>query len=194
MPLGDNHPNSVVFVCEERRERRVPVGTAFLVAMPPESGSWRYAVTARHVVEHGRPTWIRLRQRDGTPPVDISVPDWIQHPTADVAVAAVDLDASDLVATFITTESFADRWGEKHRVPIQVGDSIFVIGLLSDLGSMVDQSIPMVRAGLLGALDQTGIPVRQGKFRRIEPRAHLIDAHSRSGFSGAPCIVEAPHC
>lgn len=191
MPLGDDYPNSVVFVCEDRGGRKVPVGSAFLIEHA-DGGPWRYVVTARHVVEHERPTWLRLRRRDGTAPVDVPVPDWVSHPTADVAVAPCDLDASEFQVTFISTEAFADRWPYKDNAPIQQGDPVFLIGLLSDLRSMADRSIPMVRSGRLGALYQADIPVRQGPFRRNEPSAHLIDAHSRAGFSGAPCVAEHP--
>jgi hypothetical protein len=191
MPLGGEYPNSVVFVCEDRGDERVPIGTAVLVGLPNDhGGEWRYAVTARHVVEHERPTWLRLRRRDGTAPEEVAVPKWVEHPTADVAVAQCDFDPSELQVTFISTEAFADKWLETTSVPIQPGDSVFLIGLLSDLRSMVDRSIPMVRSGRLGALYQTDIPVRQGEFRRVEPRAHLVDAYSRAGFSGAPCVYE----
>lgn len=190
MPLGEDYPNSVVFVCEDRAGEKVPVGTAFLVALPHERGEWRYVVTARHVVEHDRPTWLRLRRWDGSAPAEVRIPEWISHPTADAAVAPCDFDVSELQATFISTEAFADRWHYQASVPIQPGDPVFLIGLLSDLRSMVDRSIPMVRSGRVGALYQEDIPVRQGEARRTEPCAHLIDAHSRGGFSGAPCVVE----
>jgi len=186
MPLGDEYPNSVVFVCEDRGGRKVPVGTAFLIEHA-DGGPWRYVVTARHVVEHGRPTWLRLRRRDGAAPVEVRIPEWVSHPTADAAVAPCDLDTSKFQVTFISTESFADRWPYN---PIQPGEPVLLIGLLSDLRSMVDRNIPMVRSGRIGALYQGDIPVRQGETRRNEPCAHLIDAHSRAGFSGAPCVLE----
>jgi hypothetical protein len=184
------YPNSVVFVCEDRGGWRVPVGTAFLIEHA-DGGPWRYVVTARHVVEHGRPTWLRLRRRDGAAPEEVRIPEWVSHPTADAAVAPCDLDTSQFQVTFISTESFADRWPYKAAgPPIQPGEPVLLIGLLSDLGSMVDRNIPMVRSGRLGALYQEDIPVRQGATRRKEPCAHLIDAHSRAGFSGAPCVIE----
>lgn len=100
MPLGDDYPNSVVFVCEDRAGEKVPVGTAFLIAVPHERGEWRYVVTARHVVEHGRPTWLRPRRRDGSAPAEVPILEWISHPTADAAVAPCDFNTSELQATF----------------------------------------------------------------------------------------------
>jgi hypothetical protein len=191
MPLGDVYPNSVVFVCEAGAKGSTPVGTAFLVEEPNGIGGvWRYVITARHVVEHDRPTTLRLRRHNRMEPVEIPISEWIQHPTADAAVAPFDFDPVELQISFVTTEAFADKWLLKRGVPIQPGDPVFLIGLLSDLRSMVERSIPMVRSGRLGALYQEDIPVRQGQSHRIEPRAHLIDAHSRAGFSGAPCVVE----
>ena len=87
MPLGNEYPDSVVFVCAERGEENVPIGSATLVAWRDADGLyWRYAVTARHVIELGEPTSLRLRGSDATP-VEVPVREWISHPTADVAVA-----------------------------------------------------------------------------------------------------------
>jgi hypothetical protein len=198
MPLGVAYPNSVVFVCEDREDGRTPIGTAFLIQAPVSKVAgrvfWRYAVTARHVVEHGRQTWLRLQRRDGGAPEEVAISEWVQHPTADIAVAPWDdfslgTDEFGRVGferTFIGTDDFADRVSFK----VGPGEVVYTIGLLSDLRSMTDRSIPMVRGGRLGAMYQTDIPVRQGEFSRIEPSAHLIDVYSQSGFSGAPCIVE----
>lgn len=201
MSLDAKFINTVVFVYEDRDAGRTPIGSAFMIAVAHDGGFAYYAVTARHVVEHQRPTWLRLRrlwpvpETSDNPPLaeDPLVAEWLPHPTADVAVAAVDWD--DLATgntNWIFDEVFADRWSHKPNAPIAAGDTAFLIGLLSDVHAMVEHNIPMVRGGTVGAMYQSNIPVRQANMRRIEPRAHLIDVHSRSGFSGAPCIIAKP--
>lgn len=195
MPFDYKYALGTVFVCENRGSSRVPIGTGFLIEMSSTTGEhrWQYVVTARHVVEHGRQTWLRLRHQmePHARPQDLAVPKWEEHPTADVAAAP--FDAGDLLNAlklwFISADEFSDRAYER-QFRAQPGDTAFFIGLLSDLRSMTDRSIPMVRSGSVGALYQERVPVRQGKTRRIEPCAHLIDVHSRQGFSGGPCIVE----
>lgn len=190
MPLGDVYPDSVVFICEDRRGSQTPIGTGFIVSVPYGELNFRYIVTARHVVEHERPTTARLRRRDDAAPDEVAIPEWFEHRTADVALAPFDIDTSSHRVEFIGSHAFADKWSERSNVLVQPGDPVFLIGLLSDLRSMAARAIPMVRSGRVGALYQSDIPVHQGKMRRREPSAHLIDAHSRAGFSGAPCVVE----
>jgi hypothetical protein len=194
MPLGTSFPNSVLFVCADREGNKLPIGTAFLISHAEnELGGMRmkYAVTARHVIENGAPTWLRFRGADETqPPVEVAVSEWIQHGTSDVAIAPLGLQLkvdSAVETNALSTGAFADRWLSEWR---GVGERVYVIGLLSDLHSMVSRNIPMVRGGTLGALFQKDIPMRSGSYARVEPVAHLIDTQSRAGFSGAPCVLE----
>jgi len=98
--------------------------------------------------------------------------------------------APDAIATYAEWKYFSDSWTRIHDSEIVVGDQIYFIGLLTNVPSMLDQSIPMVRSGRIGALYQDDIPMRDGLVVKDEPIAHLIDTYSRAGFSGAPCFVE----
>lgn len=188
--LTDFHTDAVMFVCKEDIDgHREAGGTAFLVSVPGEDvGVWRYFVTAGHNVEDKKPTWVRLRQRDGGPPVDLPVPKWKLHPTADVAVAPCDSDLRDFIAEHIREELFVDKWAYQ----LSRGDEAVFAGLLAAVETMRKRAIPMVRNGRIGALYQQDVPMWTGQYTRTEKCAHLLDCYSVGGFSGSPCFAEKP--
>jgi hypothetical protein len=194
VPPHESHLNTVMFLCAERDDgTRYPIGTTFLVGLPAEGGEgyWPYFVTAWHVVQSGKPTWIRFRRWDGGPPEDWPVPgEWVPHPTSDIAVTPCDFDRSAYIAQFVPDEQFSDRW--VHDAALAPGVPLFFIGLLAYVESMQEKNVPMVRTGGIGALFQTDIPMSDGLLYREEPRAHLIDCYSRGGFSGSPVFVDYP--
>ena len=78
-----------------------------------------------------------------------------------------------------------------------MGETVYFMGLLEHIDSMAERSIPMMRGGVLGAVYQEQIPVRDSlrdrmEYTRMEPVAHLVDCYSRSGFSGSPVLMEMP--
>lgn len=190
MTLTDFHADAVMFVCKEDIDgQREPCGTAFLVSVPGQDvGVWRYFVTAGHVIAGEAPTWVRLRRRDGGPPVDLPVPEWTQHSTADVAVASCDIDLREVVAEHLREELFVDKWAYQ----LARGDGAEFVGLLSAVETMRKRAIPMIRSGRIGALYQQDVPMWTGQYTRTEKCAHLLDCHSVGGFSGSPCFVEKP--
>jgi hypothetical protein len=196
VPLNEGHPSIVVFVCDEAPDgSKRPVGTAFLVGVPGSDGTWwRYFVTAGHVVQDGRPKWIRLRRADGQSVVDEPVGEWEIHPTSDVAATPCELDLSGFAHGFIEDWVFSDRWQERAvgAVPLRIGEEAYFVGLLAEIPTMADRNIPMVRSGRIGAFYQEDIPMISGATTRIEPVAHLLDSYSRGGFSGSPCFVDHP--
>jgi hypothetical protein len=185
-----------MFVCAERDRKPAPVGTAFLVGIPGGPEIWfKYFVTAGHVVRDGSPRWIRFRRPNGAPPVDVPVSGWILHPTADIAAAPCDFDTTGYIANVQEEQYFSD----KHPADptINLGERAYFIGLLSDVDTMAERAIPMVRAAAVGAMNVENVPKRylmQGmRYDEIEPKAHLIDTYSRSGFSGSPVYVDHPY-
>jgi len=135
-----------------------------------------------------------LRRPDGSVG-HVPIPQWIPHDTADVAVAPHDDDLHPLTeffAHFAHESTFADRF-LPARLNVIVSDPVYYIGLLAAVPTMEAGGIPMVRAGTIGALYQDDIPTkRDNENPTVEPVAHLIDARSRGGFSGSPCLVEKP--
>ena len=171
MPLTDAYPCAVVFISIWIDDAWKPVGTGFFVGLPrPDGGIFRYLVTAAHVVNHGYRTAMRLRHVDGSVTHE-PVGDWIPHARSDVAVARIGDLAPDAIAMFTEWERFADIWTRQHDSEIVVGDQVYFIGLLTNVPSMIDQSIPMVRSGHIGALYQDDIPARDGPTLRYEPVA-----------------------
>ena len=197
MPLPEEYPDCVAFVCEKDLDgAQEPRGTAFLVSLPAAHGRHEYAVTAKHVIADGKPTTLRLRRVDGGPPDDEDVPTWHKHPDADVAVAPVVIDDAIHIAKTVPEGFFVDRLHK--RLPggrAHVSDPIFYIGLLRNVPSMKDRAIPMVRGGCVGALFQRDVPMWDELHKQTidEPYAHLIDCHSFEGFSGSPVFVGKEH-
>lgn len=190
LSFSEEYPDCVSFVCAKDVDGHLePRGTGFFVSVPSTTtkGRHAYAVTAKHVVADGKPTWLRYRRYDGGTPDDVPLKDgWVLHPTADVAVAPVVVDLEHR-ALAVPEDQFVDRW---HRTAV-LSDEINFVGLLKHVPTMLDRAIPMVRGGILGATYQEGVPLwdELHKVTITEPSAHLIDSHSVSGFSGSPVFV-----
>lgn len=198
VPPRRSHLLSVVFVCARDRDGKiVPIGTAFLVGLPPvtpiQYPPYRYLVTAGHVVQDVPETWIRFRRVDGSKE-DLPVSKWIRHPKSDLAATPCEFDTSlYLVDWQDSEEAFIDH---HPLMSANVGDRTFFVGLLTQAPTMHDRVIPFARAGSIGATYVEDLPtvdnVRGVQVRTTEPVAHLVDCYSREGFSGSPMFVEQP--
>lgn len=198
--LTETYPKGVLFVGRTkaggaRLEKRI-VGTAFLVTVSEPPFVFLYVVTAAHVVVGSQGCFVRVPMEAGEPR-DLDVPEWVTHPTYDVAVAPIalppghDMRSTEL-AQFIDDPQWrvADDW---FGVPfdMELGDIVYFIGLLGKIEAMTDRTIPIVRAGVLGRLWQERVPVRRSPVDAVEYlTAHLIDCRSFAGFSGAPCYIQ----
>jgi hypothetical protein len=117
--------------------------------------------------------------------VDVSVPHWHRHWNADIAVAFL-AEADDQWAIgVVSTDDFVDV--SQHAPAL--GEPVFFAGLLGQVESMGERHVPMLRGGIIGALNQADIPVLEpgGTLRALN--GHLIDCQSFGGFSGSPCFV-----
>jgi len=193
--LSDTYPECVAFVCKEDAAGvREPRGTAFFVCVYGVTGAeWGYLVTARHLIEDGMKTWVRLRRRDGGSPHDEPVSDWTPHKTADVAITPCQIPP-EFIHRYVPDTQFADRWDSWADSRLVLSDQVWFIGLLAHVETMAQRAIPMVRSGILGASYQEDIPFEDdvnGSITR-EPCAHLIDCHSVGGFSGSPVFIGQP--
>lgn len=166
-------------------------GTGFLTAVPsaePEQ-SFKYVITAAHVVRPLVTKFIRLSRHDGsTHDLEIPSEDWAFHPTEDVAVGLFAPDPAEIDAQAIPTAHFVGR--AEVQFDAGPGDEVFFAGLLGLVESMGDRRIPMIRTGSIGALHQDEIPVRLGDDTQFSVHGHLIDCRSFGGFSGSPCFVD----
>lgn len=114
------------------------------------------------------------------------MPHWHRHWSADVAVAFISETDEQWAIGVVATDEFTDACEHK---PI-VGEPVFFAGLLGQVDSMGERHVPMSRGGIIGALHQTDIPVRDPAGSRRALTGHLIDCHSFGGFSGSPCFVQ----
>ena len=199
VPLTDLYPKGVMFV---GRGRRRPDGidpyeidgTAFLVSLDNQA----YAVTAAHVVSRKDVDYFVRVPLKGGGVKDLHVPKWWKNDQKlkDVAVAPILLpDNQDMVASdpphFADDPSWADdKLFDGEGIDPQLGDIVYFIGLLQNVGAMVESNTPMVRAGTLGRLMQEDCPVVTPEKVVIYITAHLIDCRSFGGFSGSPVYLQ----
>lgn len=204
VPLTEDFPRTVLFVGRERVDdagrlvNRVE-GTGFLVAVPSAhlpGTSYLHVVTAAHVVDGDAESFVRVPKGDGT--VDLRVAEWIPHPRQqDVAVALITLPSSHRCSwTYLSSFIDDDHWRSAddyfgRPFDLELGDTVYFIGLLGKIDAMTYGNIPMVRAGTLGRLWQERLPVQRTPVDAVKYiTAHLIDCRSFAGFSGAPCYVQ----
>ncbi len=170
-----------------RRDRRL-LGTGFIVAVPAgeteAEGDYALVVTASHVVRSSTATFVTVRAHGGEI-VDLTVADWIFHPTEDIAVASVNADPAKYDIVAVPEKIFVDK--SEHK-PV-LGEDLYFVGLLGQIETMGQANTPMVRTGTLGALYQQDVPMIEPPNTRRALQGHLIDCRSFGGFSGSPCFM-----
>jgi hypothetical protein len=177
---------------------RVPIGSAFFVgvdifdAESPGSTFAIHVVTARHVIDGPDVLWLRMRLKDGgfaDIPVDPQA--WIQHPTTDVAAAALNSDpAFDWV--YIKWDQFATRELVTEK-SVGEGDDVFFSGLfVGHYGESVPQ--PLIRFGNVALMPREPVRIEISKrpktWAKVE--AYLVEARSWGGQSGSPAFLSFP--
>jgi hypothetical protein len=191
VPLNDDYPKAIAFVVGDRMVdgvlRSAVRGTAFIVSVAAETipgARFPYVVTSAHVVRPLIQSAVRLNLKVGGVR-DLPVPEWVFHPTEDVAIAPMQV-SSEYDVRSIPDSAFADTWA----TPLPLGGVVYFLGLLQNMTEMHSRNIPMVRSGSLGARYQANVPVEIAPATTITMTAHLIDCRSYGGFSGSPCFVQ----
>ena len=167
-----------------------PVGSGFLVSRTP---TWEprlnhlYAVTNWHVAVRLGASIIRLNGKDGTTRLlEYDPMDWVFNADDDLAILDVhnDLRPSDGVF-FIKEWDFlaAEKWS---TAGLTIGDDCFMIGLFADHHGS-DWNVPCARFGNIAMLSSLHAKVTMANGSK-QP-CHLVDTHSRGGFSGSPVFV-----
>jgi hypothetical protein len=187
VPLNDLYPDAVFFVYENMPGAEPEIrGTGFIMLVP-DSGWYQYAVTAAHVVRPlGTRSLIRVKCPGGALEY-LAVQKWMFHPTADVAVAPIEWGALAMAQIPATA---ADMWWPKREFAPALGDDVYFIGLLRNMEAMEEESIPMVRSGTIGRMNQTRCKLKISPTYTQEITGHLIDCRSYQGMSGSPCFVQ----
>jgi hypothetical protein len=173
MPPSENQQRCVMFVCAKRSgddDEPSPVGTAFLVGVPDGQAGWhKYFVTAAHVVRGDSPRWIRLRRWDGGTPENVDVGEWVFHPTADLAATPCDFDTDEYIANYQEEEFFCDRF--PPGAIVNMGERAYFMGLLSEIETLADSAVPMMRAAVVGAMNVENNATRLEAGHRMATRS-----------------------
>lgn len=172
----------------DARARTHPAGTGFIVSMrdPLWEGplTFCYGVTNWHVACRGASV-IGLSCADGTVEVlEFGPEEWHFLPSGpDVAVVPLNLDPHAREVQTIQHGMFTDR---RRLARMAVGDDIFMLGLFVDEHDRTT-NVPKARFGHVSMLADKRAPIRQPTG--YEAESFVIDAHSRSGFSGSPVFL-----
>lgn len=197
VPPNETHAKTVVFICHKDCGSIEPIGTGFLVQTQSSPGGswWTYLITAKHLVEDGGERWVRFRKTSDTVTDEVAG-EWVKHPKSDIAATVLDFNTSKVMFDAIETDWFYPKYPGMGAELIR-GQTAYFMGLLQDVPGMGERNTPMLRGGVIGALYQERIPMRDVRsdgttYQHEEPLAHLIDCYSRGGFSGAPVWAEGP--
>lgn len=174
------------------------IGTGFLLGsydkmIEGQKAYTVFLVTNRHVLEGKRQMWARVNTKAGAGSTDFRLalfanngrPNWITHPSADIDLAALfvnarELQRKDMQFAYFPVDEQALSLRDMHSKGLSEGDGIFVLGY------------PM---GLVGDLRQFVI-ARKGSIARIRDAIagyetdFLIDCPVFPGNSGGPVINE----
>jgi hypothetical protein len=146
-----------------------------------------YAVTNAHVAKTA--PVLRLNIEGRTDVFAFDDVDWDYHPGGDdIAIVPLRVERGDAAdgwgrpAPAINTAYFHEH---PDRDDIGVGDDVFMIGLFVDHEGR-DTNNPMARFGNISMMADENSKVAHGGKKLL---SHIIDMHSRTGFSGSPVFV-----
>jgi len=163
-------------------------GSGFLVHVPSKHEGWvhPYAVTNRHIIDHGFHV-LRLNTVDGrTDTISTEPESWFLHPDDDdIAILPIEMEGKKFkwfsIATthFITPDIIAN-----YRVG--PGDEAFLIGRLITVEGR-QRNTPVVRFGNISMMADASEPIIREDGQ--EQESFLVECRSLSGFSGSPVFV-----
>jgi hypothetical protein len=200
--------NSIVYLYRDRLDAEGGVefgASGFLLQMPSETtqqASHLYAVTNKHVVEgsDGSPV-VRANLKhpssglERTYCFEFTESDWVKHPDHDLAVCALPasfdvsiLDFSVINTNFLVTEQ---EFREKDIGP---GDDVVYVGRFAKHAGKFE-NIPSVRFGNISMNPNNREPIAYstGSGPMKSQVGFLVEARSRSGYSGSPVFFLHQH-
>jgi hypothetical protein len=184
----------VGFINQKSPDQSEYIGTGFLVGVKGSlpGSKFIYLVTAKHVasrLETAKEVVMRFNTKTGSS-IELVAKNgemrWHYHlsdEAADVAVAAVGIDAKTFDFTSILPEMFVDP---EDIIPhgIGAGDTVVITGLFSYHAGL-EKNLPIVRTGNIAMMPDERIHTKD--FGKME--AYLIEARSIGGLSGSPVFV-----
>ncbi len=154
-------------------------GTGFIVA--DNDGRSFYGVSNKHVAISVAPV-VRINTHDGAEIFDFGPEDWESHPDGDdIAAIELAIDPSKHSVSAIPARLFS----HKDNLDLGVGDDVFMVGLFANHEGK-EKNNPLARFGNISMLaHESALVPWDGKlFHR-----HIVDMHSRGGYSGSPVFV-----
>jgi hypothetical protein len=185
---------------EDARQGKSVGGSGFLAATPGFGPNWLlsgkcpkddfhhcYAVTNRHVIEHGS-TVVRLNRDDRaskerTLVIPLRRSEWIRDDDHDIAVAPIDFKKG-VKYLFVSTERFLTQ-DVAVEFDVGIGDDVFMVGRFIDHEGR-QQNNPSVRWGHV-AMMPTAVADQDAPTKKEE--SFIIEIHTISGYSGSPVFV-----
>jgi hypothetical protein len=196
--------NSVIYLFRDRHESEAGIdfgGSGFLIGINAASGTGThcYAVTNAHVIESGYcVVRINLRHESSgmefTDCFEFSEGNWICSPNHDLAICPFppDFDPRKFACSFLEPRFLLTReeWKERDIGP---GDDVVYVGrFFGHAGKF--ENMPSVRFGNISMNPNEREPLRATiNQRSIEQVAFLVEARSRSGYSGSPVFFLHQH-
>jgi hypothetical protein len=167
-----------------------PLGSGFFISRSPGAKpglNHLYAVSNWHLAIELGASIIRLNTKGGkTRFLEYDPMDWTFSREDDLAIVDVhdDLRPGDDIAHFNERDFLAgERWS---RAGLTIGEDAFMIGLFTSHHGG-DWNTPCARFGNIAMLAHALNPVEM--WTGFERPCHLIDTHSRGGFSGSPVFA-----
>jgi hypothetical protein len=196
--------NSVIYLFSDRDAADTGEdfgGSGFLfgIGTTPTPASHLYAITAAHVIHDGFPVVrINLRhdssKQERTESLPFTKDDWIIDPVNDLAVCPLPPDLNPLKFSFsVIDKRFLMSRDDFVKNDIGPGDEVVYIGRFKQHAGRF-MNMPSVRFGHISMNPSEEEPIvyeLDGEEKR-QP-AFLVEARSRSGYSGSPVFTLNQH-
>lgn len=163
-------------------------GSGFLIGVQSKVAEQRYclyAVTNKHVLEHGAYT-IRLNTLQGAIEfANTEARHWYYHPEGDdIAVCPIGLNQEKYKFSFIPREKMSITKDIISKFRIGPGDEVFIVGrFVNHEGKQ--RNLPSVRFGNIAMMPWEPIQQEDGHLQE----SFLVEVRSIGGYSGSPAFV-----
>jgi hypothetical protein len=187
--LNDNFPKIAIYLYPSVQNAETGDaigGSGFLLMVPSRQFApdvYLYAVTNRHVIEHGCCV-LRMNRRQGAPRIlELEESDWILSDDDDLAVHFLNAD-KDADAVYLSLKNFVEEKDLVEHPAIGIGDEVVYMGRFMPHERIAGllRNEPTARFGHISLVPSGPLRGEDGK----EQEAILIETHSIAGYSGSP--------
>jgi hypothetical protein len=201
--------NSIVYLYQDKLSAQDGVefgASGFMLAMPPDpllippSIAHVYVITNKHVIEQGFPV-VRANLREPrsaferTEVIEFTTADWVTDLGHDLAVCALppDYNLNMIVFSPFIPRQMVMTHEEFKTKDIGPGDNVFYVGRFAKHAGKYE-NMPSVRFGNISMNPNEREPITwETTTRHYEQVGFLVEARSRSGYSGSPVFFLHQH-